>query len=300
VSGDFDGDHRDDILWYGPGSLDDSLWWGRSRRGETEVDHNYSVSGNRDGLAGDFDGDGRTDIYWYAGSGGAESLWWGRGNRRLLPAEAVRQNSGDYVPVVGDFNGDDRADILWYGPGPREDGLWWGTKRPDGDGELPFRPVLDAMFPGDGREYVPVSGDFDGDGRDDILWYGNGSDADALWLGHPSGRFIPVSDSPQTREGRTYEPFVGDFDGDGRSDIFWYGEGANPDALWWGTEGAGFRPDDRYQTAGHHLPVIGDFDGDRRDDVVWYGPGPAGDARWWGDPDGFVQRDLEVNGPPAD
>ena len=36
----------------------------------------------------------------------------------------------------------------------------------------------------------------------------------------------------------TYEPLLGDFNGDGENDIFWYGPGAANDALWYGKASA--------------------------------------------------------------
>ena len=44
-------------------------------------------------------------------------------------------------------------------------------------------------------ETVPVLGDFDGDGRRDLLWYGPGAADDHLWLGRPSRNFagVPVT-----------------------------------------------------------------------------------------------------------
>jgi FG-GAP repeat len=36
-------------------------------------------------------------------------------------------------------------------------------------------------------DYLPVTGDFDGDGRDDIAWYGPGGLSDSMWWGGPSG-----------------------------------------------------------------------------------------------------------------
>ena len=39
---------------------------------------------------------------------------------------------------------------------------------------------------------------------------------------------------------RTYQPLIGDFNGDGRSDIFWYGRGAAVDRLWRGRADGSF------------------------------------------------------------
>jgi FG-GAP repeat len=37
----------------------------------------------------------------------------------------------------------------------------------------------------------------------------------------------------------TYTPISGDFNGDGHSDVFWYGPGGDRDSLWYGQSGLG-------------------------------------------------------------
>ena len=39
-----------------------------------------------------------------------------------------------------------------------------------------------------------------------------------------------------------YLPVAGDFDGDGRDDIAWYGPGGTPESMWWGRAGGGVTP----------------------------------------------------------
>jgi hypothetical protein len=130
--------------------------------------------------------------------------------------------------------------------------------------------VRDAFVRG---SYEPLAGDFDGDGFDDVLWYGAGSLPDGLWFGQAVG--FDVSD---TRIRGVYDPAVGDFDGDGHDDIVWYGPGAGKDSVWWGrTEGWGIRQLDIDLEA---TPVVGDFDGNGRDDILWYVPGPTPDPVW--------------------
>lgn len=67
-----------------------------------------------------------------------------------------------------------------------------------------------------------------------------------------------------------FQPFVGDFDGDGWDDIWWF-DPTGQDRLWEG------RADGRFahtvaptQVEGHHVAVVGDFGGDDADDVLWY------------------------------
>lgn len=87
------------------------------------------------------------------------------------------------------------------------------------------RPTGGASVTADVQESptdtVPLVADFDGDGRDDLLWYGPGAKDDHLWRGRPSRAFVG---SPVTVHG-SYLPLVGDFDGDRRGDVLWYGPG---------------------------------------------------------------------------
>ncbi len=56
-----------------------------------------------------------------------------------------------------------------------------------------------------------------------------------MWLHQPGGGFRVV----KRPVNGTYRPFVGDFDGNGIADIFWYGPGSAPDSMWLHRPGAG-------------------------------------------------------------
>lgn len=140
--------------------------------------------------------------------------------------------------------------------------------------------------------YLPLVGDFDGDGTDDVFWYAPGPAGDHLWLGRSGGTFAgrwrPVS-------GR-YEPLVGDFTGDGTDDIFWYAPGTASDHLWVGGPGGEFTSR-RHSVNGAYRPLVGEFTGDSSDDIFWYAPGGANDYLWSGAADGvFSSRSHTVNG----
>ena len=94
---------------------------------------------------------------------------------------------------------------------------------------------------------------------------------------------------------RRYTPLTGDFNADGRDDVFWYGPGAARDYLWFATA-AGFAGRD-VTVNGTYLPPTGDFDDNGRDDVFWYAPGEARDVVWYGSRNGsFVGQSVTVNG----
>ena len=144
----------------------------------------------------------------------------------------------------------------------------------------PFRRGPHVSKNGDSE---PLSGDFDGDGRHDVLWHTPGSSPDVLWRGTGGG----FERAGSFAFGDRGVPVVGDFDGDGRDDILWYGRGARRDRLSLGTAG-GFESGPGVDVGGRFRPVAGDFDGDGRDDVFWYGPGDRTDVVWRGRTSGFA------------
>jgi glycerophosphoryl diester phosphodiesterase len=261
--GDFDGDGRSDLLWYGPGAGDDHLWLGRPSRNFAGVP--VTVRGHYLPLVGDFDGDRRADVLWYGPGGAPDVLWLGRPGGRFAARELVVR--GDYQPLVGDFDGDRRGDVLWYGPGAQPDVLWLGRA----GGRFAARKLRVR------GTYQPVLGDFDGDGRRDVLWYGPGGDQDVLWRGRRGGRFVARA---LTVRG-SYQPLAGDFNGDGARDVVWYQPGPGAEVVWYGHHNGRFSARTAQAPDGAE-PFGGDFDGDGRRDIFWYGPGAAGDRLWYG------------------
>jgi FG-GAP-like repeat len=265
-TGDFDGDGRGDIFWYGPGTAPDSIWFGEPGGSFTPLA--MPVSGTYRPFTGDFDGDGRGDIFWYAPGTAPDSIWFGEARGTFT--RTVRAVDGTYVPVVGDFNGDDHSDVFWYAPGSptaSPDRIWrWADDR----------SVAVSGMPVSGT-YQPLVGDFDGDGRDDLFLYGAGTYPDHVWYGTASGGF----DKRSQPVSGTYQPFVGDFDGDLVDDVFWYGPGSDPDSVWYGTAARAFQAVAR-PVAGTYQPVVGDMSGDGTTDIVWYAAGVASDSVWRG------------------
>lgn len=139
----------------------------------------------------------------------------------------------------GDVDGDGLDDLIWvdpatpYSPADVWDRVYVARAQP---GDPPFRldPAAhqDRLTLGDPGPFRVHVGDFDGDGRADLLWdHRTAAGENALYVsyGRADGRF-------ETRPGRFLHPrggdwtraalFVGDVDGDGRDDVVWDRTGA--------------------------------------------------------------------------
>ena len=241
VRNDFNGDGRSDILWRNDaGAI--SNWLGQANGGFVSNDANafgsaplnWNIVGT-----GDFNGDGRDDILW-RNSNGQLSDWLGQANGGFVGNDANAFTSVPtnwHVAGVGDFNGDGRDDILWRNDAGQLSN-WLGQAN---GGFVGNDANAFASAPTDW--HIVGTGDFNGDGRDDILWR---SDAGQLsnWLGQANGGFVGNDANAFTTVPISWTVVaVGDYNGDGRDDILWRNSNGQL-SNWLGTASGGFVTND--------------------------------------------------------
>ena len=183
--GDFNGDGKDDILWYKPATGQVAIWLirGKRRIGAGHVGTVNPALGWEIKDCGDFNGDGKDDILWYRPSTGDVAVWLIRGTRRIGArlVGAVDPALGLEIKGCGDFNGDGNADILWYWPSTRELAVWFiAGKRRIGAGWIHDRQGIDVSVPPD-FAVQPDIVDFDGDGKGDLLLHNSTTDEIQVW-----------------------------------------------------------------------------------------------------------------------
>jgi len=259
ISGDFDADGFDDILWYRSSTGKGNLWWSDGDRTFTAQNQISFVTGARP-FSGDFDGNGADDIYMYRPGSASDYIWWGDGDGTFTAT--VKNVDGHYLPVVGNFDNAHGDDIAWYYAAGGYANFWWsdGDKTFTGQNSVPVE---------DGEAYTPIVGNFDGEHGDDIFWYRPGPGQDRIWFSVGAQFF--VEDNVPNVKG-TYLPLPGDFNGDGRDDIFWDAVNHTTDYIWAGT-GDQLEPFDTSRSSavyGSFKPVVGTFDDDASSDVFWY------------------------------
>ena len=282
ASNDFNGDHRSDILWRdGTNAL--RIWNATTTGGFVAGSVPNLPAQTLPVFTGDFNGDGRQDLFFLGNPGpGIGGTFVGPYLQTIQAGfqyeyfEGITLPSGWNVVATADFNGDGRTDLLTRnGSGQIVDWL-------AGPGEDDFIvDVPSATFVSNAAKMtvdvslawsVAGTGDFNGDGKDDILWR-NDNGAIFDFLGTSTGGVVNNGDNSWMMIDNSWHVVgIGDFNGDRRDDILLRNDGgtiidflANPNG--------GFSDNSSrlFTTVGTdwHVASIGDFNGDGIDDILW-------------------------------
>ena len=270
AANDFNGDGRSDILWRHDSGLVTN-WLGNPSGGfasnhsnvSTNVATSWQVAG-----AGDFNGDGKDDILWRHDSG-LITDWLGTANGSFADnyANAAANVATSWqVAGVGDFDGDGKDDILWR----HDSGLIsdWLGEADGGFGDNFANASANVAT----SWKVIGTGDFNGDGKDDILWRHDGG-LITNWLGEADGGFADNYANAAANVATSWHiAGIGDFNGDGKDDILWRHDSGLL-TNWLGEADGGFAPNNGNAWANvdtsWQVAATGDYNGDGRDDILW-------------------------------
>ncbi len=239
------------------------------------------AGGGLSGVAGDFNGDGRDDIVTFT-RGPAADVFVALSTASSFSGTGVKWHDhfavGTETPLVGDFNGDGRDDIATFTRGAAAD--------------VYVALSTGSSFAGTGVKWhdffavgaeTPAVGDFNGDGRDDIVTFTRGAAADGYVALSTGASFAGTGVKWHDHFAVGSElASVGDFDRDGRDDIVTFTRGAAADVYVALSRGSSFAGTGvkwhGYFAAGTEIPGTGDFTGDGRDDIVTFTRGAAADV----------------------
>jgi Ca2+-binding RTX toxin-like protein len=217
---------------------------------------------------GDFNGDGKDDVLWRSDDGTVTD-WLAlangsgafTGNSNLV----TQVPTNWHIAGTGDFNGDGKDDVLWRSDNGTVTN-WLAL--PNGSGAFAGNSNLATQVPT--NWHIAGTGDFNGDGRDDVLWRSDDGTV-TNWLAQADGTFAGNSSLLTQVAANWHIAGTGDFNGDGRDDVLWRSDdGTVTD--WIAQPNGTFAGNSALVTqvpTNWHIAGTGDFNGDGRDDVIW-------------------------------
>jgi hypothetical protein len=258
-TGDYNGDGKADLLWRhgiagesATGAVSVWLMNGAAVLGTrglgTLADLNWQVAGS-----GDFDGDGKADIVWRHGVSGANYLWLLNvsTDAAVAPVRSTAAIStiADLkwrIVGVADFNGDGKADLLWRHGVPGESATGASSVWLMSGATLTKARNLGTVADLNWR--VGGTGDFDADGKADIVWRHAVNGGNSVWLMNVTADTAIAAVKSATSIAKIADVRwrivgTGDYNGDGKADLLWRhgiaGETASGANSVWLMNGAG-------------------------------------------------------------
>lgn len=277
VAADVDASGSSDLLLYAP--VGQALSYMRQ---EGAVQYGFAPTSyatmGEPVATGDFNADGRVDLILRRDSG--DLVIWEGGSDTYLESPLPRPAGAWAVRGAGDVDGDGRSDLLLENDGFGAVAYWVM----DGAGVVRYSPVF-SRPPGYARI---AGGDFNRDGRLDLVWERASDRSLLLWQASDGGF--------DTSQIGAYAPGwavagAGDVDGDGRSDLVLTGSGAGAAAYWIMQSNTIIRYSPGFiAPSGDRMAALGDYDGDGRLDLAWDNVNTGAVTLWMGDGNGFVSR----------
>jgi hypothetical protein len=227
-------------------------------------------------VAADINGDGKLDLVAVAVVGVNVTVFLGNGDGTFQTALNSPTGISSAFLAVADFNGDGIPDVVLSGSS--------GLAVLLGKGDGTFGPAILASSNDSGQVFV---GDLNGDGKADIIAVAEPSGGIGVLLGNGDGTFQPlIGTLLGTVVGEGTSLALGDFNGDGKSDVVSIGitpNGASPVVSVSLGKGDGtFLLGTEIQVScvcfdagGAQSILVGDLNGDGKSDLVYLQTFPA-------------------------
>lgn len=206
-----------DVLWQMNGATFSSLAY------LTPIsDLNWKIQ-----ATGDFNGDGSSDYVWRNVGTGETVAWLVDANNNIQRIENLGTiaDANWRVAGTGDFDRDGQIDLFWSNQAIGQNVVWYmnGTTFR----ALAFAPAV----PGDPTWKVSTVGDFNLDGRPDLVWRNEVSGLNTIWL-MDNTTLIGNQSIPSVPDTNWQINGAGDFNGDGHTDLVLRNYASGQNVIW--------------------------------------------------------------------
>ena len=222
-------------------------------------------------VSGDLDNNGMADLIWHHADG--RTAVWLMERARMIAAEPLGPGSladtGWRIVATADFNADGGSDVVFQHQGDGRLAVWSmsGTVLLTAD-------ALTPAIVGDVNWKIRGAGDFDRDGRPDLVWQHQTTGAIAVWLMNGLRLRSAINFSPGSVADLNWLIVgTGDMNADGHIDLVWQHQG-NGSLATWLMNGTAMRSaillsPGQVADTNWKIRAVADLNGDQRPDLVW-------------------------------
>ena len=213
--GDFNGDGKSDLLFLDDTTHGVAVWQmnGTQVIANPQVGTINAAGGWHFADVGDFNGDGKSDLLFLNDTTHGVAVWQMNGTQVIANPQVGTINAagGWHFADVGDFNGDGKSDLLFLNDTTHGVAVWQmnGT-------QVIANPQVGTINAAGGWHFADV-GDFNGDGKSDLLFLNNTTHGVGVWQMNGT----QVAANPQVGIADPAASYAGlqDINGDHKSDL---------------------------------------------------------------------------------
>lgn len=226
--GDFNGDHKTDLLFVNDNTGGVAVW----QMDGTKVTANPQIGTMAAGshLAGtaDFNGDGKIDLLMINDSTRAVEIWQMNGTQVQSKSQVGTIDDGWHFARTADFDGDGKSDLLLLNDSTSGAAVWLM----DG-AQVTAKSQIGTVNTAGGWHFADV-GDFNGDHKSDLLFTNDSTKGLAVW--QMDGTDVIAKPQIGSVAAGTELHGLGDFNGDGKTDLL-FSQGATSTLSVWQMDG---------------------------------------------------------------